>query len=47
MKKMRLVIFDLIRCDKITDNGLKYLSDKISNLKNIISLTLDFGGQYC
>ena len=35
-------IFDLIRCDKITNNAYKYMSDKISmNLKNINSLSFN------
>ena len=34
----------VIRCDEITDDGIKNISDKISmNLKNIKSLSLNFG----
>ena len=43
MKKYKLI---MIRSDQITDDGVKHLSEQISNLKNINSLSLNFGGQY-
>ena len=37
-------IFDMISCKNITDDFIKYMSEKISiGLKNINSLTLKFG----
>ena len=36
-------IFYLISCGKITHDDIEYMSDQISKLNNLNSLSLDFG----